>query len=128
MRHIPNLEQTRTIDLSVIAEFVLMLFCENIKVSFIPIPFTLHTFGVALWGLCVTPQKAFLAIAAFPLLKIAMDLNFSKMAVGFYFGFPIARLVISFLKNRMHKFGALGIGQLLTYFFGVTWMVPFLGW
>lgn len=128
MKPIYNLQQSRTRGLSVVAGLILMVFCENIKIPFIPISFTLHTFGVALCGLCLTPQKAFLAITGFLLFKITTGLNFSGMAVGFYFGFPIAGLVISLLKNRVHQFGALCIGQLVTYFFGVTWMVPLLGW
>lgn len=105
-----------------------LLACNYIKIPFYPVSFTLHTFGIALCALLMSPRRTFAAVTLFILCKMTMGLSFMQLSGGFYMAFPLAGFIISSLKERFHPLAALVVGQLVIYAIGASWLSMFIGW
>lgn len=107
---------------------LVMLICDRIKVPFYPIPFTMHTFGVAVIALTQPPQRTFGTLLLFTAVKLSMGLSLFGMSGGYFLAFPFVGLAISYLQKKWPPFFALLAGQALLYLIGVSWLSAFLGW
>lgn len=105
-----------------------IIICDQIKIPFYPVSFTLHTFGVALLALSFPPLRTLSILLLFTTYKLTLGLNLFGMSGGYFLAFPVAGFAISYLQKKWPPFFALLAGQALIYLFGASWLSAFLGW
>lgn len=107
-----------------------------IKIPFIPVPFTLQTLAIFILGLTQSPRLAmgsaicYLLWGSFGLPVFAGRANPLWVAGpcgGYLIAFPIAAYLIAKLQQTIHPFLAILSGQIVIYFIGFLWLIPFVG-
>lgn len=107
-----------------------------IRVPLIPVPFTLQTLALFILALTQTPKQALssslcyllCATCGLPVLGGAANCFWIMgKSGGYLIAFPIASYVMARVKQSAPPFIALLSGQLIIFFLGWAWLVPFLG-
>jgi biotin transport system substrate-specific component len=131
-------------NIKIFLSVLLMIACAQISIPLKPVPITLHTVGVLLIGLTLSPREAFFALFTLIGLGIAgapvftgwsSGLSYFLGATGgYYVGFLVGAPAMAYLRQKFPSssfFWILAIcfvGQVSTYVFGVSWLALSLGW
>lgn len=128
----------------IIGGALLTALCSQIEVPLQPVPITGQTFGVLLVGALLGSRRGaasmltFVGMGAFGLPVFAGGAaGLSRLAgptAGYLVGFVIAAGVVGFLSRhgwdrRVATTAlAMGLGTVVIYIFGVTWLSRFVAW